>query len=106
MIAIDVFLPLDIDVDAEAERLAKAMGARFIRGALVMQLVRLEFTPLVRYRVTADGLRVRDAPSVIMGRVTGRLMRGDVVEALDESGDWVRHGAGWSASAFLEKTEK
>jgi len=110
-VIIDVLLPTTSndprqDVDAAAERMAREMGARFVRGEMVAQLVRLEFAPRVRYRVTADGLRVRDAPSVLMGKIVGRLMRGDVVEVLEESGDWVRHKAGWSAAVFMEKIEK
>lgn len=111
MIIIDVFLPLDQDIDTEAERLAKAMGAQFVRGAMVAQLVRLEFAPLVRYRVTASrGLRVRDKPSVTAGRVLGVLPFGDIVTVVETAGDWALHdsalGRGWSAAEFLEEADK
>lgn len=108
---IDVF-PLDKDIDAEAERLAAQLGERFVKGAMVAQYVRLEFSPIAdEYIVTAvPNLRVRDGPSVLTGKILGNLPTGARVSAVSEAGDWLQHdsdvGRGWSVKRWLEKIKK
>lgn len=55
-----------------------------------------------RYRVEADSLRVRSAPST-SGTQTGSLLRGEVVEVDEVTGGWAKLSAGGYASAdFLQ----
>ena len=112
MITIDVFLTLEQDVDAEAERLARALGARFVSRAMLAQFVRLNFEPLPDvYVVTAEpSLRVRDVPSVLTGKVLGTLPTGSHVTAIHHEGDWLLHesalGRGWSNKFYLEQVTR
>jgi uncharacterized protein (TIGR02594 family) len=65
--------------------------------------------PTARYRVIAQGLNVRSAPS-LNGKIIGTLRRDDVVQALSQSGDdyWykVKTAAGkegWASHKYLER---
>lgn len=89
------------DVDVCAEELARQTGLRFLRGETIAQLVRFEFADVTRYRVTADALRIRDAP--ITGSIAGLLKHGEEIGALEERDGWVRHKRGWSSKAYLEE---
>lgn len=117
MMIVDVLLPLTdddpkTDVDVAAERMGRELGMRFESGAMIAQLVRFKFAPpMDKWLVTArPSLRVRDGPSVLTGKVLGRLPTGAEVVGIAESGDWLQHesplGRGWSVKEFLEKVGK
>ncbi len=64
----------DVVKDDDAENEGSAGGAKADAGPV---------------KITASVLRVRSSPKISKGNIVGRLTKGDVVEAIGHSGEWV-----------------